>query len=204
MSPTAKRWRALGGVAGPAAFITAWAVLGTSRPRYSPVHDPISRLAAVDAPTRWPMTAGLLAFGLGVGLYATELRRVAGVPASLAAATTAGAAAGLAALPLESTLGGAPHAACAGVAYASLAAVPVLGGRMLARRGQHAAAALSVAAGVASGVALLASATAPNGTGLLQRVGLTIGDVWIMISAAVLAWPRRGDDAGLARAAGQS
>ena len=46
---SAPRWRAFAGIAGPATFIAAWSVLGATRSGYSPVHDPISRLAAVEA-----------------------------------------------------------------------------------------------------------------------------------------------------------
>ena len=46
-----RRARALGGVVGPGVFIATWAVLGARAEGYSPVQDPISRLAATDAST---------------------------------------------------------------------------------------------------------------------------------------------------------
>jgi hypothetical protein len=182
------RWRALGGVAGPAAFVTAWSVLGARRGGgYSPIDDPISRLAAVDAPTRVAMTAGFLAFAAGVSMYAQELRRASGSGAGRAALATALATVGIAATPLDSPLGGVPHAACAGLAYATLAATPLLAARRLRDEGHATAATTSTALGLASGACLLTSILAPSATGFWQRVGLTLGDVWIVASALRIA-----------------
>ena len=184
------RWRAMGGVAGPAAFVTAWSILGARRAGYSPVHDPISRLAEVGSSTRPAMTGGFLAFGLGVAVYSTALRqRMPG--ASIAAATTALATAGVAAFPLGASMGDDPHAAAAGIAYASLVAIPALGARTLGRQGHHAAARASVTIAVAAGSALVASTLTSSHTGLFQRLGLTVADVWIVGSAI---WLLRQDD----------
>jgi hypothetical protein len=191
---SSRRRLAVGGVAGPVTFIAAWAILGARRSGYSPVDDPISRLAAVHAPTRPAMTAGIVALGLGLGAYALTVRPVFGRPAAATAAVTAAATFGVAALPLESSVGGAPHAAAAGVAYATLAATPVLAGRSLAAEGHRGAATASVLTGLLCGSALLASAAAPSGTGLWQRLGLTVGHAWIATSALWLL--RRPDRAG--------
>jgi hypothetical protein len=177
------RWRALGGAIGPAAFIAAWAVLGERTRGYSPIDDPISRLAAVDASTRGAMTAGFLAYGAGVGLYAAELRAGLSAPAAGAALLSVLGTAGIAATPLDSALGGAPHAAAAGLTYASLAAVPLLASRSLAGRGRTVEASASVAVGLATGACLLASLVDDAHTGLWQRLGLTLGDVWLIASA---------------------
>jgi hypothetical protein len=182
----ARRWRALGGVLGPAAFIAAWSMLGATQDGYSPIEDPISRLAAVGAPTRGAMTAGLLAFSAGVGLYADELHKSISKPGAAALATTALATVGVAATPLDSALGGVPHAAFAGLSYASLAATPILGGRALVRAGRPKAGVLSIAVGLGSAAALAGSVLVPQVSGLLQRVGLTAGDTWIMASAVGL------------------
>jgi hypothetical protein len=179
-------------VAGPVAFVTAWSVLGAVKKGYSPIEDPISRLAAVGASTRPFMTAGFAAFGAGVGLYASALRDGLSGPASVAAWTTAAASLGVAALPLNAELDGA-HAAAAGLAYASLAATPLLGARALARGGNKAAAAASVGCGVVCGAALAASAVAGNRVGLWQRVGLSTGDVWIVATAL---WLTSGRSSG--------
>src|SRR4051794_19526616 len=76
---------AWGGVVGPVAFATAWATLGASSPGYSPTHDAISLLAATSASTQPAMTAGFVAFGVGVSLYAIALRSTLPGPAWTAA-----------------------------------------------------------------------------------------------------------------------
>src|SRR4051812_28975626 len=106
--------RALGGIVGPAAFVAAWASLGPRAPDYSPVHDPISRLAAVGAPTRVAMTAGFLAFSAGVLPASTVLRRTHSPATGAAAATAALATAAVALAPLGASFGDVPHAAAAG------------------------------------------------------------------------------------------
>lgn len=190
---TRARLQSLAGIAGPVAFIAAWSILGLRRAGYSPVHDPISRLAAVDAPMRAVMTAGFLAFGAGVGLYAPQLRRVAGGSA-VAAAVTAAATVGIAATPLGGSLGDGPHAVAAGIAYTALAATPLLAVRKLHATGHPALSATSAATGLAIGALLAASAILPQGTGLAQRAGLTLGDAWIIASAIAMtrrpAWDR--------------
>jgi hypothetical protein len=187
---------AWGGIAGPAAFITAWAVLGAATDGYDPVHDPISRLAATDADTRTAMTAGFLVFSSGVAAYAGPLRRTFGGPTAAAALTTAAATAAVAALPLEGPGGGVPHAAAAGLAYAALAAVPLLGGLALRTRDDRSStsrwAAWSFAAAAVTGTSLAASAFAPTHHGLLQRIGLTVGDAWLIASALGVLGASRG------------
>ena len=59
---------------GPAAFVAAWAVSGATTDGYSPVHDAISDLAAVGAPTRVAMTAGFVVFGVGLIAFGFALR----------------------------------------------------------------------------------------------------------------------------------
>ena len=200
---------ALGGIAGPVAFIAAWAVLGATTDGYDPIHDPISRLAATDADTRTAMTAGFLLFTVGVAAHAGPLRRTVGAPTAAAALTTAAATAAVAALPLEGPGGGVPHAAAAGLAYAALAAVPLLGGLALRTRDASSTtrrrAAWSFAAAAVTGTSLAASALAPTHHGLFQRIGLTVGDAWLIASAlAVLGASQahrspaaRGDASGL-------
>ena len=184
---TRSKWRALGGVGGPVVFVGAWSILGATRAGYSPIHDPISRLAAVDAPTRAAMTAAFLAYGVGVSLYAGELRAALPGGSAVAAATTAAAIAGIAATPLGSPLGGAPHATCAAVAYTALALLPIAGGRTLAHQGRRGASLVSVALGIASGTSLLASVVVSQWTGVFQRIGLTLGDLWIVATAVWLS-----------------
>ena len=179
----AQHWRACAGIAGPAAFIAAWSTLGATRVGYSPLQDPISRLAAVGAPTRPVMTAGFLTFAAGVGTYAPVLRTAGLSGAARAATITAASTLGIAALPLDGAGGDQPHAVAAGIAYAALAATPLLAARPLAQRGAHRTAAASVAIGLTVAGALAASVLLPRGAGLAQRLGLTVGDLWIIASA---------------------
>lgn len=175
-----RRWRAAAGIGGPLAFMASWAVLGHRTVGYSSVHEPVSRLAAVGAPTRPLMTAGFVAFGLGAGLAAPLLRPQFGLASGVVVATAvATAATGL--VPLGTRLDR-RHAVAAGTAYVSLAVAPLVGGRKLAAHGHGAAGRASVAAGVLTGSTLGASALVPRGAGLLQRLGFTIGHGWIVAS----------------------
>lgn len=191
---SATRRRALAGIAGPAAFVSTWALLGASRDGYSPVDDPISRLAAVGADTRPLMTAGMVTFGVCVAFHGPALRRHHGRSAAAAASITAGATLGVAAMPLEGWGGSTGHAAAAFVAYGALAGVPAATAPGLARRGQRAAAAVSLAIAGLVVSALAASVIVDSGSGLWQRVGLTAGDVWLACSAATMLRGRRGPD----------
>lgn len=153
------------------------------QPNYSPSADPISRLAAVGAPTSFAMTAGFLVFATGVLLYSRELRLALPGPAALAAAVSGVASVGIAATPLGSALGDTLHAICAGIAYVAIAITPILGGRSLGHKGRRQAAAVSIAIGLASTVSLAASILASPWAGVLQRLGLTLGDAWIIATA---------------------
>lgn len=130
------------------------------------------------------MTAGFVAFAAGVGAYSSVLRDHKLRAAARAAKLTAAATLAIAMLPLGGSGGDGPHAAAAGVAYAALAAMPLLAARPLSRRGAHWAASASIATGITVAGALAASVVLPRGAGLAQRVGLTVGDLWIMVSAS--------------------
>ncbi|HZQ84417.1 MAG TPA: DUF998 domain-containing protein [Acidimicrobiales bacterium] len=173
----------MGGIVGPTAFIAAWAIGGMRSKGYSPVHDAISRLAAVHAPTQSLMTTGFVAFGLGVPLYGLALRREVPGPAWVAAVTTGVATLGVAAAPLDvSSRVDLVHGAFASAGYASLAALPLLAARGLERDGRRGWARASRVVGVASAVSLIATVAGPA-HGLFQRAGLTIGDAWIVATA---------------------
>ena len=101
----------------------------------------------------------------------------------MTAAATGLATIGIAALPLErSAAVDTWHGAAAGVAYVTLAATPLLAGRSLRERGHRRLAALSGLVGVVTATSLALSLTGLP-TGLFQRIGLTTGDLWIMVSA---------------------
>jgi hypothetical protein len=173
---------AVGGVVAPVVFVTAWALLGLATPGYEPARDHISELAAVGAPTRAAMTAALVGYAVALLPFAARLPTPAG---RLLAAGNAAATLGVAAVPL----GPPAHAVWAGLAYATLAALPLTGAAPASR---------AVRAGwaVAIGLALVASAVAPL-PGLWQRVGLTLGDAWLGYTAVRLL--RAGPPAGTGR-----
>jgi hypothetical membrane protein len=181
-----RRLTALGGVVGPAGFVAAWAVGGAVATHYSPVDDAISRLAAVDAPTRTLMTSGFVTFGVGVPLYGVALRARLPGPAWASAVTTGLATLGVAAFPLDrSSTVDLLHGACASVGYVTLAGIPLLAAGPLWRDGHRRAAAASVAAGAVAGACLVAT-LAGSRHGFFQRAGLTTGDAWVVASAVWL------------------
>ena len=180
------------GVAGPSAFVAAWAVGGLAATDYSAVDDAISRLAAVGAPTQTLMTAGFVTFGVAVPLYGLALRDAVPGPAWMSAVATGLATLGVAATPLDtSSRLDLLHGAFASTGYATLAAVPLLSAGPLRRAGAGRAATASLVAGVVSGVCLVATLAGPR-HGLFQRLGLTAGDVWLACSAVWLLRRRSG------------
>lgn len=183
------RAAAIGGVGGPVAFVAAWALLGASAEGYAPSRDPISRLAALGAPTRVGMTSGFVAFALGLAVYALAARDSLSSRVGALAVANAACTLGVAALPLEGVGGGAPHALAAGAGYLTLAAMPAAAARPLSDSGRRRAAAVSRAVSGAALMALALSVIARSRTGLFQRAGLTVGDAWIVASAV---WMLRG------------
>ena len=178
-----RRLLAAGGIVGPAGFIAAWSILGATADNYSPTQDAISRLAAVRAPTRAGMTAGFVVFGVGVPLYAAALKNELGGHAWKAAAATGIATLGVAAFPLdESAAVDVAHGVAATIGYATLAATPWLAARPLENKNEHTYATISRIVAIASAAALAATALGPS-HGLFQRLGLTIGDAWIVTNA---------------------
>jgi hypothetical membrane protein len=176
---------AAGGVVGPALFVGAWASAGARTPGFSAVDDAISDLAAVGASTRVLMTAGFVGFGLGLIAFGAALRDQLDGPAWIAAVVTGASTIAVAATPLGGWSGDGVHALFAGVGYVSIVALPLLAARPISRRGARAWARASVAMGAVAGACLLASTLGPA-HGLWQRLGLTIGDVWIVTTAVAL------------------
>ena len=159
------------------AFVSAWALLGGRADRYDPTRDAISDLAALGARSRPAMTAGLLALGAGMTLYGLALRphRTWALPVLNGMTAVA-----VAALPLGGAYDRA-HGVAAGLGYLTLAAIPVVGARHL----RPLWARMSVVAGLASGLCLLASVLVAR-DGLFQRLGLTVAHVWVVVSAVGL------------------
>ena len=181
------RTAALGGVIGPAGFIGAWVVGAavTSAP-YSSIDDAISRLAAVGSDTRWLMTAGFVTFGLSLPVYAWALRCTVAGRAWIPAAATGLATLAVAAAPLDrSDTIDRLHAIFAGVGYVTLAATPLLAASPLLAMGHRRLARFGIAAGITSAITLALTTTGLP-TGLLQRVGLTVSDGWIVATALAI------------------
>jgi hypothetical membrane protein len=172
--------------AGPMAFVTAWAVLGTGRPGYSPRHTTISHLAEKGASSAPGMTLGFLAFAVLVPLGSRTIERVTGSAGARRAAIGAGAGSlGVAAFALNySTAGDRLHVAAASITYVSMVLIPLLGARSLARAGRRGRV-ISLVVAAWSALALATSAGATDAGGL-QRLGLTLVDLWL-IGVAVLA-----------------
>ena len=179
-----ERLLAAAGIVGPCVFIADWAILGSRAKNYSPVSDAISELARMHAPTRPAMTAGFLVFGAALPTYAVALRRALPGQAWKFAAANGIATLGVAAFSLGTPTSGDIHGGFAGLAYASLAATPIAASVALRHGNNKALARTSIATGLLCAAALVASVAGPEHIhGLLQRIGLTIGDAWIIASA---------------------
>ncbi len=179
------RLLALGGVVGPVVFVGSWIWAGASAASFSPVDDAISNLAAVDASTRVLMTVGFVVFGVGLIAFGCALRAVLAGRAWIAAVVTGGSTLAVAATPLGGWSGDAVHAMFAGIGYAAIVSLPLLAAYVLAATGRRVWARVSVMTAAISGVCLVASTFGPA-HGLWQRLGLTIGDAWIVVTASAL------------------
>jgi hypothetical membrane protein len=184
-----RRLGAVCGVLGPTAFVAGWAVNGVRTPGYDPLSDAISRLAAEGAATRPSMTACFVVFGVLVPVWAHTLARELDRPALRPVVTVAGLATlAVAALPLTEQGGrlqDAGHAAAALTGYVAMAATPLVSARALPTAARR----TSVAVGLVSAAALLASVL--TGSGGAQRLGLTVVDAWhVAVATGVLLRPR--------------
>ena len=184
------RTAALGGLIGPAGFISAWVIgAATTSVPYSSIDDAISRLAAVGADTRWLMTAGFVTFGLSLPVYAWALRSTVPGRAWITATATGLATLAVAATPLDrSDMIDRLHSIFAGIGYLTLAATPLLAAPPLFMMGHQRLARSGIAAGLTSAIALALTTTGLP-TGLIQRVGLTVSDAWIIATVLTM---RRG------------
>jgi hypothetical membrane protein len=174
---------AAGGVVGPAVFVIDWAVLGTQRADYRPVDDAISRLAEIGASTRPEMTAGFIVYGAGLVCYGIALRRDLPGSAGWLGIGTGLATFGVALFPLGHPTSGAIHAGFAVLGYIGLSALPLVAARRLRLQGRTTTARLATVAGAVSAAFLLASVVGGPGHGLTQRIGLTVGDAWVGVTA---------------------
>jgi hypothetical protein len=171
----------LGGVIGPVAFVGAWLLGSAITENYSAVDDAISDLAAVGAPNRAVMTVGFVVFGCGLIAFGFALRALLDGGAWIAAVVTGVSTIAVAATPLGGWSGDGVHAAFAGVGYVSLVGLPLLAARPMAGGvGLRPAVSRTMAA---ISAACLAASTLGPAHGLWQRLGLTVTDAWIVLTA---------------------
>ena len=200
--PDGARLAEICGVLAPVSFVGGWAICGALRSGYDPVHEAISQLAREDTPGRLGMTAGFLGFGFLLPVFAGRLPDLLGATGSLRTAlrvtvTVAGAATlAVAAFPLQRIEGGAGdllHELSAGVGYLAMVAAPALGTTALRRGGRTGASAVVASAVCAGSAACLGLSLTTGSTGLWQRAGLGVVDVWFAGWAlSALSAARRG------------
>ena len=176
--------RAFAAIVAPVVFITSWVVAGLMRDGYDPVTDAISRLAELGAPNRWIVTTGMVSFGVGCLVFAPVLRR-SSTAASISMVVAGIASLGVAAFPctagcpgpdgFDTNLG---HVVSAGIHYLAFGAVPFL----VARRVEGRYRSFCLVAGLCASLALGAHAAGLGPNGLLQRTGLTILDLWLVLT----------------------
>lgn len=180
------------GVAGPLAFVGAWAIGSVVKDGYSPVSDAISRLAEQGASTQPLMTAGFLGFGLLMPVFARGLGQALDSRAVQVAVTTSAVATlAVAAFPLSAEGGTTTdtlHNVAAGVAYAANVLGPIAAAPHLRSQAARRA---SYALSTAMTAALIGSVALDDVTGLLQRTGLTLYDAWAVALAVLALGPSR-------------
>lgn len=184
------------GILGPTAFVGAWLVGGLLTDGYDPIEQAISQLAREGAPTRALMTSGFVLFGLLMPVWARVIRRELDSRAVGGAVTVAGLATfAVALLPLTREPGGTQdllHAGAAGLGYIAMAVTPLLAAAPLRRLGRDRAAATSVVVGLVSVAALVGTVAVTERSGGLQRLGLTVVDVWHVVAAGWVLRRTRG------------
>lgn len=183
-----RRVGAIGLVVAPIVFIVGWAVTGPNTLDYSAVYEAISELAAEGADQRMAMTGAFVGYGIWLLVAVPAVRRSVLRPIAPALVVNALATFAVAALPLHrSTAMDRGHGVAAFVGYASLAAIPLLGGLALRRADRPGLAAASFAASGLVALFLVFSALV-DADGLFQRLGLTVGDLWLVAAGvAILA-----------------
>lgn len=197
---------ALAGIVGPVVFVSSWVVAGLRRDGYDPTEDAISRLAELGAPERWIVTTGIAAFGAACVLMALVLRDRWSAARTSSALLAAGLMSFAVALfpcsegcPGEGSFTDIAHSIAAGGHYIALVLAAV------AIRWEPSApsswGSASLGCAVLGGTALLLHGTGVGPNGLLQRVGLSVLDLWMMGTAVLvlLSAPTR---AGTARSRG--
>jgi hypothetical membrane protein len=176
-------WGVISAVAAPVLLIGGWTVAAGLQPRFDPVADTVSALAAIGATDRWVMSLVFVLVGACYIVTALALRpaRTSGRMILIA-----GAIAGMlvAANPEHAGgFGSVPHFVFASLGFAGLTLWPVAA----AKRGPEAPWGLRVAPAVAA-VALQFALLAWFGTELIMAGG-QVGLAERIMGAAQAAWP---------------
>jgi Protein of unknown function (DUF998) len=152
--------------------VTSWVVAGALRAGYDPVHDAISRLAEIGAPDRLIVTSGMVIFGLGCLIVAPGWERAPRIALLVAGLSSFGVAAFpcTEGCPGSGSLTDTMHSVMAGIHYVALVTTPFLAGPAF----------WGPAAAVLAALALSAHVWGPGPNGLMQRIGLTTLDVWLI------------------------
>jgi hypothetical membrane protein len=166
-----RSFRRLVGPTATAYFILSWVIAGALRDGYDPTRDAISRLAEQGAANRWIVTSGIVVFGIGAVIFAPLLKW----PAMISLVVAGVASIGVASFPCSQGCPGSGtstdllHAGFATLFYISFTVTPVLQSR------SRFSAVVSVVAAVALSLHGLGIAN-----GLMQRIGLTTLDAWLI------------------------
>jgi hypothetical membrane protein len=176
-------WGVISSAAAPVLLIGGWTVAASLQPRYDPVADTVSALAAIGATDRWVMNLVFLVVGACYVVTALALR-----PAKVAGRLilAAGAVSGMlvAANPEHAGgFGSVPHFVFASIGFAGLTAWPLAA----SRRGTEVPWALRPAAAAAA-VAVLFALLAWFGTELITGGG-QVGVAERVMGGAQVAWP---------------
>ena len=215
----AARLLAAAAVAAQAAFVLSWLVAGALEPRYSHVDSYVTELAGRFAENPWIVRAGLVVFGLSLVALAPGLLRT--LPSRTARSVTAAlfvlagcALALVGLLPLDCPLStdaaclararsgavSTTHEAHSWLGFASqvlLAATPFALARALWFRPVALAALGAGIAGLAIGIAgvFLLDPNATGVGGLVERIELGLGQLWVLIVAAGILHATRREHA---------
>jgi hypothetical membrane protein len=176
-------WGAISGVAAPVLLIGGWTVAAGLQPRFDPVADTVSALAAIGATDRWVMSLAFVLVGACYILTALALRSAKTVGRLI---LIGGAIAGMlvAANPEHAGgFGSVPHFVFASLGLAGLTLWPVAA----AKRGQAVPWALRRAPAAAA-VAVQFALLAWFGTELIMAGG-QVGLAERVMGAAQATWP---------------
>ena len=199
--------------AGQALFFAAWVVAGALEPHYSHIESYVSELAARDAAHPWIETIGIAAFGvsllaLGAALPAALPRRRAPAVVSFAVAGLTGILVAIFSLDCATTVSHQcqalqdagdlswqhyAHLWLGLVSIVFIALTPFALARAL-WPGTTAAVLLATGSvGLGIGLFTTFGHDAPGAAdGLIQRFGLTVVLIWVLIVGAWVLWATRG------------